>query len=472
MAEEKQVTSVEGENDEGVLSMVDVLEEDQILEAEANAVLGGSDDKYCTYGQGTIGRQALYACTTCITPEMKPAGVCLACSYDCHEGHDLVEMYTKRNFRCDCGNSKFPNLKCKFYTIEDEMIQCIVCEDWYHGRHLGTNPPDNFDYQEMVCTACMKKHDFLWAYTAHSIETKVTKEETTAPVDVESVPEATAPAQSTESAVTSSTLTSKEEQLGAQQVAPPGPVIEGKNEPSSVNGKEEAIEEPSATTQEQAGDGTSRVTERVTESLKADENVDSGKTNDKSAKESTVSQPEAGTSTSRTAGEGTSTSQEAVSTSTTRTASETGTSCTCRLEELKQRDVKVGNHSTFWPQGWRLKLCRCGDCQKMYEDKHVTFLLDESDTVCFYEEKGKSNQAGGTQYEQGMRVFSGMDRVQQVEVLHGYNDMKSELKNYLQSFAEQGKVVTQEDIAAFFETMQARKRQRVDSGPKLQYFCR
>lgn len=32
-----------------------------------------------------------------------------ACSYNCHEGHDLVELYTKRAFRCDCGNSKFPS---------------------------------------------------------------------------------------------------------------------------------------------------------------------------------------------------------------------------------------------------------------------------------------------------------------------------------------------------------------------------
>ena len=35
--------------------------------------------------------------------------MCLACSYHCHEGHDLVELYTKRNFRCDCGNKKFPS---------------------------------------------------------------------------------------------------------------------------------------------------------------------------------------------------------------------------------------------------------------------------------------------------------------------------------------------------------------------------
>lgn len=40
-----------GEEDHVVLSMVDVLEEDNALEEEANAVLGASDDQNCTYPQ-------------------------------------------------------------------------------------------------------------------------------------------------------------------------------------------------------------------------------------------------------------------------------------------------------------------------------------------------------------------------------------------------------------------------------------
>lgn len=27
------------------------------------------------------------------------AGICLACSYHCHDGHELVELYTKRYFK-------------------------------------------------------------------------------------------------------------------------------------------------------------------------------------------------------------------------------------------------------------------------------------------------------------------------------------------------------------------------------------
>lgn len=183
---------------EPVVSLVDVLEEDEELENEACAVLGGSDSEKCSYSQGSVKRQALYACSTCTPEGEEPAGICLACSYECHGSHKLFELYTKRNFRCDCGNSKFKNLECKLLPdkakinsgnkyndnffglycickrpypdpedeIPDEMIQCVVCEDWFHGRHLGAIPPESGDFQEMVCQACMKRCSFLWAYAA------------------------------------------------------------------------------------------------------------------------------------------------------------------------------------------------------------------------------------------------------------------------------------------------------------------
>lgn len=44
-----------------------------------------------------MSRQAVYACSTCTPPGSSlTAGICLACSLRCHEGHDLIELYTKR----------------------------------------------------------------------------------------------------------------------------------------------------------------------------------------------------------------------------------------------------------------------------------------------------------------------------------------------------------------------------------------
>ena len=81
-----------------------------------------------------MSRQALYACLSCTisdsSGETVLAGVCLACSYECHENHQLVELYTKRFFKCDCGNKLFGNNKCKLRPVRlmhaDYFIICCL----------------------------------------------------------------------------------------------------------------------------------------------------------------------------------------------------------------------------------------------------------------------------------------------------------------------------------------------------------
>lgn len=76
------------------------------------------------YSQGYM-RQALYACKTCCSDKIR-AAVCLACSFHCHEGHELVELYTKRHFRCDCGNTKFNGKQCNLEKVLD-LSQDTFC---------------------------------------------------------------------------------------------------------------------------------------------------------------------------------------------------------------------------------------------------------------------------------------------------------------------------------------------------------
>ena len=123
--------------------------------------------------------------------------------------------------------------------------------------------------------------------------------------------------------------------------------------------------------------------------------------------------------------------------------------------------------SLFLMSNWRKKLCKCEECLKLYENENLTFLIDEEDTVHFYESQAKDE---GSNFEKGMEALSKVDRVKQVEAIQGYNAMKSNLMEYLKKFAENGKVVRQEDIQEFFQNMQAtaRKRQRVEI-PK---FCK
>ena len=361
------------EFDDGV-SMVDVLKGEEQLDEDAAAVLGAGDPKNCTYEQGYADRQPLYACKTCMSEgDAKPAGVCLACSLECHDKHDLVELYTKRNFRCDCGNKKFPELTCKLqperedtnsanqynqnfkglYCIcnrpypdsdndeDDCMIQCVVCEDWYHSRHLGCELPKENSYDEMICKECTERASFLRNYPKLCV---------------------------------------------------------------NADGKSECDE-----------------TETV----------------------------------------------DVIST-------DAGTSDASGIRDVEKclisnaGDVSKQKGSTFWTESWRNKLCQCSKCKIIYDSLNLAFLFKEGDPISVYEEKGKNRKM--SRYETGLQALSSIDRIQQVEVLHEYNDMKSELTDFLKTFADNKKVVRKEDIEEFFEGMHAKKKQKMSN--TNQYYCK
>ncbi|XP_039597388.1 putative E3 ubiquitin-protein ligase UBR7 [Polypterus senegalus] len=388
------------DGDEAVLSLVDVLEEDEALEDEACAVLGGSDPEKCSYPEGYVKRQALYACNTCTPKGSEPAGICLACSYKCHEGHDLFELYTKRNFRCDCGNSKFNGFECKLFPdkdkvnvnnkynqnffglyctckrpypdpedeVSDEMIQCVVCEDWFHGRHLGAISAECTELQEMTCVSCMNKCPFLWYYAAHM-------------------------------AVSSTLL---KEGIGGQD----------ETEQARTKVTEEAQEEASTSTESQ---------KEVTTN------------GDSNCKRKLSVNDDAGCNSN-----------------------------SCKLQKMKEGGFSSKSSAVYWPQSWRSNLCTCHNCKKFYADLEVPFLVDESDTVLAYENKGKIIQENDQENRDPLlAALSSMDRFQQLEMIHEYNDLKAELKDFLKRFADEGKVVTTEDIHRFFEELQSRKRRRL-----------
>ncbi|XP_053553505.1 putative E3 ubiquitin-protein ligase UBR7 [Bombina bombina] len=406
-------------DEEPVLSLLDVLEEDDALQDEACAVLGGSDAEKCSYPEGYVKRQALYACNTCTPNKEEPAGICLACTYKCHEGHDLFELYTKRNFRCDCGNGKFKQMECKLFPekekcnaankyntnffglyctckrpypdpedeVPDEMIQCVVCEDWFHGRHLGAVPPEDADYQEMVCQVCMNRCSFLWTYAAQLAVPTVTK---ITPAEVE------------------------QEDLKVDDCPEQNVKVE-----NGLNIKAEDIKEEDMADQHN-GPSTS---------TKSEEKCTNGEL---SHPVKTESKPVA----------------------------------TCKLEENKIHQGYRTDTAVYWLGNWRSKLCTCDTCMKMYAELEVVFLLEESDTVLAYESKGKNEASEGR--DPLMTALSNMNRVQQVELICEYNDLKTELRDYLKTFAEEGKVVQTEDIQRFFEQQQSRKRRRMDG---MQYYC-
>ena len=44
------------------------------------------------------------------------------------------------------------------------MVQCCMCEDWYHDIHLGLEGDLPGDFDEIICKDCVKRHSFLLNY--------------------------------------------------------------------------------------------------------------------------------------------------------------------------------------------------------------------------------------------------------------------------------------------------------------------
>lgn len=71
--------------------------------------------------------------------------------------------------------------------------------------------------------------------------------------------------------------------------------------------------------------------------------------------------------------------------------------------------------------------------------------------------------------EKGMKALASLGRVEQINAIEEYNNMKDSLKEYLQKFVENKKVVREEDINEFFTQLSAKKRAKVVAPPN---FCR
>ncbi|KAK2826070.1 hypothetical protein Q5P01_020284 [Channa striata] len=375
---------------------------------KALCVLAGSDPEHCSYSRGYVKRQAVFACNTCTPSDAEPAGICLACANKCHDGHDIFELYTKRNFRCDCGNSKFQGFQCQLipskdeknvknhynhnfsgcYCIcdrpypddqdNDEMIQCIVCEDWFHSRHLGCTVVEPEELQEMVCEACMNKAPFLWTYAANF-----------------AVP----------------------------------PVV-------SISDAEEEVEvevEESGQKEEDCEPSQSGETSTSREHPKEEEVTNRGSPCKRTHEEMTGSPGKATTKT-----------------------------VACRLMELQVRGLeRLRKGAVFWPYSWRSELCTCTSCKRAYVAAEVQFLMDQSDTILAYENRGLEEPFGQHPL---MALISSMDRVQQLEVIYGFNELTTSISAFLNQCVAEGKTVTVEAVHEFFEELRARKRRRTSAG--------
>uniref|UniRef100_A0A6B2L6D1 UBR-type domain-containing protein n=1 Tax=Arcella intermedia TaxID=1963864 RepID=A0A6B2L6D1_9EUKA len=176
--------------------LVDALDHWEEEAREQHAQKWGDEGK-CTYSDGYI-EQPVYACETCFKSSGVRFGFCFGCSMTCHLHHQVFELFKKRAFRCDCPtpaaghscqlseqvnvknvknayNDNFNGIYCwckKPYDCSEEvvMIQCYMCQDWFHEECIKKDYPHHDlpldEGNDFVCKGCVDSYGvFLKKYS-------------------------------------------------------------------------------------------------------------------------------------------------------------------------------------------------------------------------------------------------------------------------------------------------------------------
>lgn len=417
------------EEAEHTVSIKEYLKDVEEQELEADLVLGGDEGKECTYTSGYMKRQAIFSCLTC-TPDGN-AGVCTACSLSCHDGHEIIELWTKRNFRCDCGNSKFGEFFCKLLPNKDienvensynhnfkgsyctcgrpypdpdieeqvEMIQCCVCEDWFHEEHLGLESSDEVPrdgegepvYEDFICGACSVVCSFLALYPQ------------------------TIRAAASQCDVSENTVREKDVHEDAPSACGYSGKLENGNSSHDSADKDHAI------------------TKTISETVSAGKGSTLGGDSENIVGSNQCVKDVTPTST-----------------------------CVIGLDLTVASPVLEGTKPIFLSKNWRSILCKCEKCIDFYNQKHISFLLDKEDSIAAYENMAKQKREEKLQQQEGAELsfLNNMGHVAKMEVLNGIADMKNEIHAFLESF-DSSKPITTDDVHQVFENL-AKKRRRVE----------
>ncbi|KNE56008.1 hypothetical protein AMAG_01852 [Allomyces macrogynus ATCC 38327] len=112
----------------------------------------------------------------------------------------------------------------------------------------------------------------------------------------------------------------------------------------------------------------------------------------------------------------------------------------------------------YLPDEWRKHMCQCTECTEFAKSKKMPYLLAEEEV----HRPEEDEDAAKPLYESGMEMLASVDRVKANEGVLAMATLSSNLKDYLRTFAEQGRVVTKDDIDSFFADLRDRKRRRTE----------
>jgi E3 ubiquitin-protein ligase UBR7 len=134
----------------------EILASQEDLIREASLALP-HDFKHCTYRLGPL-RQAVFLCLTC-SSNSERRGICSACSIACHTDHEQLELFPKRNFRCDCPTAALSH-RCTLHTTAEEENKSNQYGQNFHalfcrcGRSYDAKTERETMIQCLACEVC------------------------------------------------------------------------------------------------------------------------------------------------------------------------------------------------------------------------------------------------------------------------------------------------------------------------------
>ena len=78
--------------------------------------------------------------------DIAPHGFCLACMLTCHGEHEVNELYSKLDFRCDCGNSSM-HQSCQLNNEKEYTNGQNLYNQTYYDLYCHCHQPHN---QEII----------------------------------------------------------------------------------------------------------------------------------------------------------------------------------------------------------------------------------------------------------------------------------------------------------------------------------
>jgi E3 ubiquitin-protein ligase UBR7 len=446
------------------------------LEADAREALPYQFDT-CTKPLGPL-RQSVFACLTCSPPpaskyqQSTPAGVCYSCSISCHGEHTLVELFSKRDFVCDCGTTRLANsaTPCNLrLSSETGLKGGVVGEEPRQGNKYNQN------FEGKFC-GCGEEYDpekekgtMFQCLGLGTVEEGGCGEDWWHPECLMGVPRQQV--QSKPKEETNGTLKSvkEEDEAGehsglengtAEQVdhideapLPPGFPAEDDfdhlicykcvesfpwiKQYAGTPGFLPAV--PSKPTVPIEDSNTETNIESVTQTSesnkrKAEEDVEDGSQDLKRVKSDTEANGAA------------------------EPPPATNGHAPPKHETLPA--APTNSISLFLQDGFRDNLCRCAACfprlskhpQLLEEEEAYEPPMSESDDEHQDDARSAAGRSvhSGSLLERGEAALSSMDRVRAIEGVMAYNHVKDKVKAFLQPFAESGQAVGAEDIKAYF----------------------